>query len=124
MDLLTPGTTFASLVDKILAIFDKLVPVLVVAALLFFFWGVIKYITHRGESEKRNFMIWSLVALFIILSVWGILRLACASLLGDSSCSGGGGYASSQSYSGGDGFSQFVNSIPPPSDGQVHFYTQ
>jgi hypothetical protein len=98
MDLLSPGTTFASLIGKIVSIINAAIPVLIAAGLVLLFIGIVRYIRHRGEAEQRNLMIWSLVALFVILSVWGILRLACASLVGDSSCasSGFGGFSSSQ----------------------------
>lgn len=49
------------------------------AALLFFFWGLATYILNAGNDEKkkegRNIMIWGLLALFIMVSVWGIINV-------------------------------------------------
>lgn len=55
------------------------VPVLIGAALIVFFWGLVKYL-WRGEAKDkesgRSIMIWGLVALAVMVSVWGIIRLA------------------------------------------------
>ncbi len=77
---------FSGLVQSMVKIFNAVLPMLVALALVLFMIGVIKYIRHEGEHEKRDMMIWSLVALFIMLSMWGIIRLMCASLTGSGSC--------------------------------------
>jgi hypothetical protein len=46
-------------------------------ALLVFFWGILKYVFMSGsepEKEKaKGVMVWGLVALFVMVSVWGIV---------------------------------------------------
>lgn len=45
-------------------------------ALLVFFWGLVKFIrsvSETGKTEGRTFMIWGIVALFVMMSVWGII---------------------------------------------------
>lgn len=46
------------------------------AALLFFFWGLALLILRAGNEEKRKegkkVMLWGIIALFIIVSIWGI----------------------------------------------------
>lgn len=57
---------------------------LMTAAFLFFFYGVVVFILGRvsgkGEMAKleqgKQFMLWGLIALFVMVSVWGIVRLA------------------------------------------------
>jgi len=53
------------------------IPIAVGAALLFFFWGLAKFILKSGDpkakEEGRNIMIWGVVALFVMVSVWGIV---------------------------------------------------
>ncbi|MFQ5662114.1 MAG: pilin [Candidatus Paceibacteria bacterium] len=48
-------------------------------AIAFFFWGLAKYILNAGDEEKkkegRSIMIWGIIALFVMVSVWGIVRL-------------------------------------------------
>jgi hypothetical protein len=52
-------------------------PIVVALALLGFFWGLAMYIFSAGDEKKRsqgrNIMIWGILALFIMLSVFGII---------------------------------------------------
>jgi|SRR3989344_7606097 len=56
---------------------DALIPILVGIALLYFIWSTIKLIT-TDNSEKREEakmgMWWGIIALFVIISIWGIVR--------------------------------------------------
>ena len=58
---------------------DLLLPVVVVLALLYFFYGLAKYIlasdSDEGRAAARNIMIWGIIALFVIVSVWGLVRI-------------------------------------------------
>ena len=55
-------------------VLNRLIPVLIAVALVVFFWGLIQYIrTHKNGKE---IMIAGLVGLFIMVSVWGIIRIA------------------------------------------------
>ncbi|MDZ4226471.1 MAG: hypothetical protein U1C66_03195 [Patescibacteria group bacterium] len=57
------------------------IPILIGVALLFFFWGLVQYIRKPGGGEEKGgadgkkIMIAGLVGLFIMVSVWGIIRL-------------------------------------------------
>ncbi len=54
-------------------------PIVVALALLYFFWGLAKYILAAGEKdskdEGRKIMIWGVIALFVMVSVWGIINV-------------------------------------------------
>ena len=54
-------------------------PIVVALALLYFFWGLAKYILSAGEKESkdegRKIMIWGIIALFVMVSVWGIINV-------------------------------------------------
>lgn len=54
-----------------------LIPLMFAIALLLFFWGLVKYIKSEGEGkgEGKKIMIWGVVALFVMSSVWGLVRL-------------------------------------------------
>ncbi|MDB5194387.1 MAG: protein of unknown function with transrane region [Parcubacteria group bacterium] len=54
-------------------------PLTAALALLVFLWGLAQFI-FEGGSEKsiesgRNRMVWGVIALFVIFSVWGIVSL-------------------------------------------------
>jgi hypothetical protein len=55
---------------------DIALPIVVALALLAFFWGLMKAIFGgpKGVEEGRNLMIWGVVALFVMVSVWGLVR--------------------------------------------------
>jgi len=54
-----------------------LLPIVVALALLFFFWGLAKFILASGDEDAKDqgkrIMIWGVVALFVMASVWGLV---------------------------------------------------
>jgi len=77
--------TLAKVVTVVLGVLNNLVWLLGSAAVVIFLWGVVRYIYFASAGSKqvkqsRKTMLWSFIALFVIFSVWGILRFACASL--------------------------------------------
>lgn len=75
-----------NLVVAVAGILNMLIPVLIAAALVFFFWGLVQYIRNPvggGEGhgpDGRKTMVAGLVSLFIMVSVWGIVNLAQGAL--------------------------------------------
>ena len=65
------------LLDAINDIIETLVPIAVTLAVLFFFWGLAQFILNSGsddaKAEGKNKMIWGIVALFVIVSIWGLV---------------------------------------------------
>ena len=78
--MLDTSNGFAGIVSSILKMFDVALPVLVALALVLFMVGVVKYIYSEGEHKNRGLIVWSLIALFVLVSVWGILRVLLSSL--------------------------------------------
>ena len=77
--------SFGSIVCTIRNLVGRVfVPFAILIATLFFIYGVIKYFiaadSTAARQEGRRFMMWSLLALFVMLSVWGIVRLATDTL--------------------------------------------
>jgi hypothetical protein len=56
---------------------SALIPLLITLSVIVFIIGIIKYIAGADEATKReegrNFMIYGIVALFVIVSVWGLV---------------------------------------------------
>jgi|TARA_B100000315_G_C14150532_1_gene395521 cell division protein FtsW (lipid II flippase) len=68
----------SALVDNLSrAIIQPLIGLLFALALLLFFWGIFQFISNADNEEGRDkgkrHMIWGILGMFIILSVWGIL---------------------------------------------------
>ena len=62
-------------------ILNMLIPVLIALALVVFFWGLVMYIWGASggdekKAEAKGIMIAGLLSLFVMVSVWGIIRLA------------------------------------------------
>lgn len=55
---------------------DIAIPIVFALALLFFFWGVANYILKSGQEkdEGKKIMVWGVVALFVMSSVWGLTK--------------------------------------------------
>lgn len=67
-----------SVINLIGTVLNALIPILIAAALVAFFWGLVKYVWGGGENRDAgwNIMIAGLIALFVMVSVWGIIRVA------------------------------------------------
>lgn len=57
----------------------RLVILLVGVAVLIFMWGVIKFVAAAGDEEKRKegktFMLWGIIGIFVLVSVWALVRV-------------------------------------------------
>jgi|SRR3989344_2001880 len=52
-------------------------------AIVVFFWGLIKYLwsmDHENASEGLKTMFWGIIAIFVMVSIWGIIRLLQSTL--------------------------------------------
>lgn len=109
--LLVPGVslaaaprTFEELASYLVFIMNNVVAVLIVLGLVIYFWGVTANLkkASQGDAEARkNIVFWGVVALFVMVSVWGILRLLQNTLFS------GGGTATLQT----EGASAFCDSF-------------
>lgn len=66
------------LINAVGGLINMTVGILVGVALLAFFWGLAKFIFRVGGDEKavdegKRIMKWGLIALFVMVSVWGIV---------------------------------------------------
>ena len=78
-------------IDTIIGLMNKVVPLLIGLAVLVFLWGVLKYVISGADDadkrkEARGFMIWGIVSIFIMVSVWGLVGILQSSFgVGDGS---------------------------------------
>jgi hypothetical protein len=78
------SSNFAGIVNEILCIIEILIPILIGLALMFFFWGLSKFILNSDKPEKikegKNYMMWGILALFILISFKGIVVFLASEL--------------------------------------------
>jgi heme/copper-type cytochrome/quinol oxidase subunit 2 len=71
--------SFKSIVCLVLKVLNPIPPILVALAMLYFFWGVAKYIKAGGDAEEmrkgRSTIVYGILALFIIVAVWGVVAV-------------------------------------------------
>lgn len=57
----------------------SVVPLLVALSVVGFVYGIIKYFLNPDNEEKRKdgktFMFWGLIALFVMVSIWGLVGI-------------------------------------------------
>ena len=75
------GNTLGELLRSIIVFINAyLVPFLWALAFFMFLWGVFQYFIAGGADEEkrsqgRQFVIWSVIAFFVMSSLWGIVNL-------------------------------------------------
>jgi hypothetical protein len=86
--LALPRFVFAQTITDILDtgsnIVGRLIPIVAGIALLVFFWGLVKFIasagSEDGRKEGKQVMIWGIIALFVLMAIWGIVAFIGFSL--------------------------------------------
>lgn len=70
---------FGDFVCLFIDLISLLIPIVAAIALLAFFWGLAKFILHSdsdsAHEEGRQIMFWGIIALFVLVSVWGIVAV-------------------------------------------------
>ena len=66
----------STLVSSIGNIVNKAIPILFAIGLLGFFYGLVSYIfgADDNKDKAKKTMIWGVVALFVMASVWGLVN--------------------------------------------------
>ena len=82
------NTTFKSTVAYVISIINLLTPLMTIFAFLIFFWGLSKFIIksdNKAEHDKgKNYILWSILALFILVTFKTIVVLIAGDLTGTS----------------------------------------
>lgn len=67
-----------NLVREAGGLIQGLIPIVIGLAVLVFLWGVLKYVIasdDAGKEQGRSFMLWGIIALFVMVSVWGLVNI-------------------------------------------------
>jgi hypothetical protein len=82
----TESGTLDSLIGKAIEWARLIINLLLVVATLVFLWGIIKYISAGGDAAKvkeaRSYILWGLIGLAIMASVWAIVWFINRSISG------------------------------------------
>jgi len=72
-------TDVTSLTYKLTNIGNTAIQILIAFAVIFIIYNIVRYIINADNPEKRDpygkAVLWSIVGLFVILSIWGLVRI-------------------------------------------------
>jgi|GEM_PF-2411330 hypothetical protein len=120
MGLFSSGATFASIVQNIVSLINLTVGVLLALAVVVFFIGLVRYIREsgdaKGHAEAKERIIWSLVAIFVLVSIWGILAVMNTAFFGGGSSSSdiNGSTQMPLNLSGSSQYQSLPQNVPTP----------
>jgi hypothetical protein len=73
------ATDLASLIRIFTDLLNPIITLLTGLAVLFFMWGIVKYIYYAGDEKAKksgkDIMGYGILALFVFFSFWGIVQL-------------------------------------------------
>lgn len=79
-------TNFNSALVTITGWINGLIPLVISIALLVFLVGIVQYVTAGGDEEKRTaargMIIFGIIALFVMVSVWGFVNILARTFFG------------------------------------------
>ena len=84
--LLDQNTDLSKLIDNIKGILNTIIPLLIGLAVVFFLYGVMVFIIKSsagnadGRKEGINFMIFGVIGIAVMVSVWGLVNFVTATL--------------------------------------------
>lgn len=83
--------TISMLLGNIESVLRQSINVLMVLATVVFLWGIILYVIAGGDKEKietaKNYIVWGIVGLFVMLTMWALTRSICSMFFDAFSCS-------------------------------------
>ncbi|HEY4508405.1 MAG TPA: hypothetical protein VJJ55_01985 [Candidatus Paceibacterota bacterium] len=67
------------LLGKVRGILDALIPFIIGLAVFVIIWGIFNYVVHAAEEEKRAearaYIVWGIVGVFFMISIWGFVTI-------------------------------------------------
>lgn len=84
--VVTYKNTWAGLVGVLVSMMNKGIGTLIFLAVAVYFWGISSNILEFGEDKggekKKAYLFWGIIILFVMVSIFGILRVVQNTLFG------------------------------------------
>lgn len=69
------GSLFRDILNFLGDVVNFAGPFLIAVALLAFFWSLIRFLYDKDKTpESKSFLTWSILILFVMVSIWGIIK--------------------------------------------------
>lgn len=73
------GGSIIPVINDIITIVGALVPFMLTLAVLYFLWGLAKFVLAAGDEgareSGRSIMVWGVIAITVMVSLWGLVAL-------------------------------------------------
>ncbi len=73
------GNSVIPVINDIITIVNALVPFMLTLAVLYFLWGLAKFVLAAGDEGSRDsgksIMVWGVIAITVMVSLWGLVAL-------------------------------------------------
>lgn len=82
-DAVTTSQGINGTIGVLNTIFNNLIGLFITLAIVLFFWGLIKYLwsmEQENAHEGLKIMFWGLIAIFVMVSIWGLIQLIQSTL--------------------------------------------
>lgn len=77
LPLIASAQDVVSIFDGLISVITIIIPILLGMAILVFFWGIVKFISHaedaKENSEGKQLILWGLITIFVMVAFWGII---------------------------------------------------
>lgn len=83
LPVLASAQTISDTLIFLSVILNGIIGLFITLAIVVFFWGLIKYLWSMGPEDAQEgvkTMFWGVVAIFVMVSIWGIIQLLQRSL--------------------------------------------
>lgn len=75
--LTSAASSLGGVIDAMSNVLITTLPLFLGIAVLVFFWGLVKFITHAGDEkmldEGKQLMIWGMISIFVMVALWSII---------------------------------------------------
>lgn len=78
------STPMEDFIDSGTSLLATFIPILLGVSVLVFFWGLVKFIAHADDEKThedgKQLMVWGMIAIFVMVSLWAIIGYIQAEL--------------------------------------------
>ncbi len=78
-----PARGIFAIIQMVKDLINVVMPFIISLTLLYFMWGLFQMVRSTDGSareEARGYVIWGIVALFVMVSVWGLVNVLVSTL--------------------------------------------
>src|SRR3989344_2976924 len=83
LPLIASAQTLSDTLIFVSTLLNGIIGLFITLAIVVFFWGLIKYLWSMGPEDAHEglkIMFWGIIAIFVMVSIWGIIRLLQSTL--------------------------------------------